>query len=81
MANGYSELNDPSLQEANFSAQQALRERDSEAMPKDGEFLRALEHGMPPAAGLGVGVDRLVMWLLGKQNIQHVLLFPTTKQR
>ncbi|MDR0680737.1 MAG: lysine--tRNA ligase, partial [Dysgonamonadaceae bacterium] len=73
----YSELNDPVDQLERFAAQAKLKERgDDEAMFIDMDFVRALEYGMPPTSGMGVGIDRLVMMMTGAQSIQDVLLFP-----
>ncbi|MBS1572375.1 MAG: lysine--tRNA ligase [Bacteroidetes bacterium] len=77
IANAYSELNDPIDQRERFEAQMALSERgDDEAMFIDNDFLRALEYGMPPTSGLGIGMDRLIMFLTNQQSIQEVLFFP-----
>ena len=77
IANAYSELNDPDDQEARLREQMMLAGRgDDEAMAIDHDFLRALQYGMPPTAGIGMGIDRLVMLLTGKTAIQEVLLFP-----
>ncbi len=77
IANAYSELNDPIDQRERFEAQLKLSERgDDEAMFIDQDFLRALEYGMPPASGIGIGMDRLVMLLTNNHSIQEVLLFP-----
>lgn len=76
-ANGFSELNDPQEQYERFREQARQRERgDEEAMPMDDDYIRALSYGMPPAAGIGVGIDRLVMLLANKHSIRDVILFP-----
>jgi lysyl-tRNA synthetase class 2 len=80
ICNAFSELNDPDDQATRFGAQLENRERgDQEAMDFDHDYIRALQHGMPPAAGLGVGVDRLVMLLCNQASIRDVLLFPLLK--
>jgi lysyl-tRNA synthetase, class II len=77
IANAYSELNDPIDQRERFEEQLKLSERgDDEAMFIDQDFLRALEYGMPPTSGLGVGMDRLIMYLTNNPSIQEVLFFP-----
>jgi len=77
IANAYSELNDPIDQRERFEAQLKLADRgDDEAMFIDNDFLRALEYGMPPTSGLGIGMDRLIMFLTNNQSIQEVLFFP-----
>ncbi len=80
IANSYSELNDPVEQRERFEEQGKLAERgDEEAMFIDNDFLRALEYGMPPTAGIGIGIDRLCMLLTNQVSIQDVLLFPQMK--
>ena len=80
IANAYSELNDPIDQRERFEEQLKLADRgDDEAMFIDQDFLRALEYGMPPTSGLGIGMDRLIMFLTNNQSIQEVLFFPQMK--
>ena len=79
-ANGYSELNDPDDQRARFEAQRAdAAAGDEEAMPYDEAYVRALEHGLPPCGGIGIGIDRLVMLLTGRETIREVVLFPAMR--
>ena len=80
LANAYSELNDPLDQEQRFIDQMKLADKgDDEAMIIDHDFLRALQYGMPPTSGIGIGIDRLVMLMTGKTYIQEVLFFPQMK--
>ncbi|HVF27862.1 MAG TPA: lysine--tRNA ligase [Pyrinomonadaceae bacterium] len=82
VANGFSELNDPAEQHERFVEQTRARERgDDEAMPMDEDYLRALAYGMPPAAGIGIGIDRLVMILTNRRTIRDVILFPHMRPR
>lgn len=80
LANAYSELNDPIDQEERFVEQMKLADKgDDEAMIIDHDFLRALQYGMPPVSGIGIGIDRLAILMTGQPTIQEVLLFPTMK--
>jgi lysyl-tRNA synthetase class 2 len=77
LCNAFSELNDPDDQAARFRAQTEAKARGAEeTMDFDHDYVRALEYGMPPAAGFGMGVDRLVMMLTGAASIRDVILFP-----
>jgi lysyl-tRNA synthetase class 2 len=77
VANAYTEQNDPDEQRRKFGEELAKRQSgDEEAMPKDEIFIQALEHGMPPAGGLGIGIDRLTMIITGTDSIREVILFP-----
>jgi lysyl-tRNA synthetase class 2 len=76
IANAYTELNDPDLQEKLFQTQLAGLAEEESMAKMDHEFIRALKHGMPPAGGLGLGIDRLVMMLTNSQSIRDVILFP-----
>ena len=80
LANGFCELNDPDDQASRFEDQVAAKvSGDKEAMDYDHDYITALEHGMPPAVGVGMGVDRLVMLLTNQSSIRDVLLFPQLK--
>jgi lysyl-tRNA synthetase, class II len=82
LANGFSELNDPADQRQRFLEQIAARKAgDDTVHPIDDEYVRALEYGMPPAAGEGIGIDRLVMLLTNAQSIRDVILFPLLRSR
>ena len=80
LANAYSELNDPIRQRYLLEDQaRQLRAGFAEANPVDEDFLKAIEHGMPPTGGLGIGLDRMAMLILGKESIRDIILFPTMK--
>jgi lysyl-tRNA synthetase, class II len=80
IANAFSELNDPDIQRERFDAQQRLKALgEKETQPYDELFIEALEHGMPPAGGVGLGIDRLVMLLTGRRSIREVVLFPAMR--
>ena len=81
VANGFQELNDPDIQAMNFRAQlEAKNNPDSEYMDFDQDYIFALEYGMPPAVGCGIGIDRLVMLLAGEKSIKEILTFPATRK-
>ena len=79
IANAYTELNDPAVQEENFRRQLAGQEETMAVMDED--FIRALEYGMPPAGGLGIGIDRLTMLLTGNTSIREVIFFPLQRPK
>jgi lysyl-tRNA synthetase class 2 len=79
LANAYTELNDPAEQHENFLVQ--LRGQEESMATMDNDFISALKYGMPPAGGLGIGIDRLVMVLTGALSIREVILFPLLKRK
>jgi lysyl-tRNA synthetase class 2 len=81
IANAYTELNDPDLQEQLFRTQLAGQPEEDSMAKMDDEFITALRHGMPPAGGLGIGIDRLVMLLTNSQSIRDVILFPLLRPK
>ena len=82
LGKGFSELNDPIDQKERFKEQDKAKEKgDEEVSPSDEEYLEAMEYGMPPAAGFGLGIDRLVMLLTDTHNIKEVILFPTMRPK
>lgn len=82
VANGFSELNDPIDQKERFVEQDKAREKgEKEISPSDEDYIEAMEYGMPPAAGFGIGIDRLIMLLTNTQNIREVILFPTLRPK
>ena len=82
IANAFSELIDPDVQRQRFEAQHRLEgEGDEDAHPYDETFVQALEQGMPPAGGVGLGIDRLVMLLTGRDTIREVVLFPAMRDQ
>jgi lysyl-tRNA synthetase class 2 len=82
LANAYTELNDPIDQKERFEAQLRAKELgDDEANEMDVDFIESLEYGMPPAGGIGMGIDRFVMFLLGQKSVREVILFPCMKDR
>ena len=82
LCNAFSELNDPMDQEQRFKEQSALKDKgDDEAFEADADFVEALKYGLPPTAGLGFGIDRLVMILGDVDNIKEVIMFPTMRPK
>jgi lysyl-tRNA synthetase class 2 len=82
IANGFSELNDPEEQAERFKDQVSKKDRgDNEAMHFDKDYIEALEHGLAPCAGVGIGIDRLTMLITGTESIRDVLLFPQLKNK
>ncbi|MFG0254354.1 MAG: amino acid--tRNA ligase-related protein, partial [Rhodopirellula sp. JB053] len=79
LANAYTELNDPDLQEELFKTQLAGQDEEDSMAKMDHDFVRALRYGMPPAGGLGIGIDRLVMVLTNSKSIRDVILFPVLR--
>jgi len=80
LARAYSELNDPAFQEKNFDEQERERKKgNKEAMPTDSDFVNALEYAMPPACGVGIGIERLVMLFTNTTTIRDAILFPFMK--
>ena len=80
LSNAYSELNEPILQRKLLKEQSEQREEHEENYQMDNDFVEAIEYGMPPAGGLGIGIDRLVMMLTNSRTIRDVILFPTMKK-
>lgn len=79
LCNAFTELNDPRIQYDRFKDQERTSEHDEEAMPMDHDFIRALQYGLPPTAGMGIGIDRLTMLLTDTSSIREVILFPTMR--
>ena len=81
IGNAYTELNDPAVQEANFLQQVQGEAKDETMRVMDEDFVAALRHGMPPAGGLGIGIDRIIMLLCNRQSIRDVVLFPQLRKQ
>jgi len=82
MSNAFSELNDPVDQEGRYKEQDKKRQKgEKEVSPSDEDFLEAMEYGMPPAGGVGIGIDRLAMLFTDTKNIKEVILFPTMRPK
>ena len=79
IGNAYTELNDPEDQRARLEAQEASRVVDEEAQPMDEDFLLAIETGMPPTGGVGIGIERIIMLLTDRPSIRDIILFPTMR--
>jgi lysyl-tRNA synthetase class 2 len=79
LCNAFTELNNPRIQYERFKDQEVVGETDEEAMKMDHDYVRALQYGLPPTAGMGIGIDRLVMLLTNSPSIRDVIFFPTLR--